>query len=279
MKYKWILFIAALFAPILSMAQIMGGGKNVKELDTWGAFPEGSWKIVKEEQSFGVKKQSSTSKYFKAEGGKVDVFDKSENGFELKRNQTHFLSGFDPRNSKDFGKPVVEKVKLTVDGKNYDCDLETYTFLKKVTETESKKTVIKYWRCKDVLLPYRTVGKKGPDLALGQHVLKAYFKNDFPKLKEEATVEVVKINDKQKVGDQVISCCVENISQVMEHTRSRRGVTVRMKAAGKLVQITSRDVPGHLVKLEGGGTLTENGKESQVSILKEVTEFKVIKSR
>lgn len=231
MKKTIFIFICFAFVLLVSSDEQIEEKLSYK----WDKFADGSYVITETTSKFPEKKE----RVFKT---KV-IKEKSERSLLTQYSSEDNFATPKPTLSRNELSPLeagytimsTSQGKITIDGIEYKTLITKFTSAK---ESELKTLIIE--ESKEFKGHSRTFGIPGPDILLGENVLKCRFEMKSPKISQYNEQIVSRLNQKFEVSGNSVECIVEKITGKTE----KEGMTII--GTGEIW--SSSSMPGRNVK-------------------------------
>jgi hypothetical protein len=268
--------IFLIFLTVLALS-VFANDKLNENGNPWNGYSFGSWIIVSDTKISNDKKQVKKEKKIKVkEKDRFAIYNYLENEGkfpEEMESMSYHIKGFDPSTSNKFTKGEIIKEVLKIDGKDYECAVETYNLNE---STNGESATIKLWKCESVDIPYRELQTNGNDIALGKSVLKAYCKKNSKKGDEEYSHQISKFKEEIEINKKKVICIIEEIEGKIVNKKEDGAESENLKGKGK--RWLTIEIPGHISKEEAFAEIQKSGSVIKYQRLLVIEDFEVIKN-
>jgi len=221
--------------------------ESKNERDPWNGFGIGSWVIQVKSFTKGTETTTQREKQTRTEAEKAGQIQlsvreegKTSGVFDGKESIRWHIPGYDPALDPKSKLLETKKEELTIQGKKYACEVKKYDLSR-----GEDKTIVSYWRCTDVNVPYREEGLEPLTLALRSDVLRLDADYTGKEQSEKTSFRVVNLREEHKIGKQTIICTREE--GTFEVSKDGK----KGKATGFMLR--SHNVPGREVESSAEG--------------------------
>lgn len=214
----------------------------------WKGFGVGSWIVERRIHKFGEIDQSEAKKTIRVEDKNRESIRLQEicegetpGVFDGEKALIMQALGYNPELDPEVKVIATDTKELTIQGKNYVCEVKTYD----LSRGEAQATAT-YWYCKDLRLPLRKHDFMIRTLAAGPKVVK--LETDYKRKdeSEKVTIAVVSLDEERQVGKVKVKCIREDGEAIIKD--GKRSATVKVQVW------SSEEVPGRLVETTAEGT-------------------------
>lgn len=233
--------------------------------DPWAGFEPGSWVVVSKKTTADGKAVEKREKQVilppDGSGIRRELFvDEGGTFVPAKRWSVHSPGVFGEAQLTLKG---TRRESVDAGGRILACEVTDYD----QGDADGPRVRLSLWRCEGVKVPYRELAKDGADLALRPDVVKVELSIEREMSRERHVLQVVKLEERVKVGAQELGCVVEEWTvDDVRGGEPRQGIARRW---------LSDAVPGRVVRLKGSMKSAQGVREH----VEEVVEFEVVPRR